>query len=373
MRHVRTSRRRWLRWALGLLVCAAALAGVSLGYLILTSEPPREALKAATAALEGARAAEAPRYAKFEWEAAETDHKLAYRTYRRAEVKLLGFMDYDYVTVRLEQARLKAGKAADQARRARDEVRARAWGMVAAAEKELGSARGGLAQVPFVGPLRSRMAQAEIALAEAHGKLAQGDYAAATERASVARAGLDFVSQRASSFLAEYTTGANANRWQRWVRDTIEGSRARGGPAIIVDKMNRRCHLYRAGGLVATYAVDLGASPARPKLRAGDRATPEGRYYVTQKRGRGQTAYYKALMINFPNEEDRRRFQEAKRKGWISRRARIGGLIEIHGDGGRREDWTMGCVALRNADMDRLFSQVEIGTPVTIVGLVREG
>ena len=77
-------------------------------------------------------------------------------------------------------------------------------------------------------------------------------------------------------------------------------------------------------------------------------------------------------MINYPNDEDRKNFLEARQKGWIPRRSRLGGLIEIHGEGGRKEDWTLGCVALRNPDMDRLFEQVQVGTPVTIVGLAKE-
>ena len=48
--------------------------------------------------------------------------------------------------------------------------------------------------------------------------------------------------------------------------------------------------------------------------------------------------------------------------------AGIGGLIEIHGEGGRGRDWTRGCVALANPDIDDLFRHVEVGTPVTIVG-----
>ena len=58
----------------------------------------------------------------------------------------------------------------------------------------------------------------------------------------------------------------------------------------------------------------------------------------------------------------------AKRDGRLPRGAGIGSLIEIHGDGGRGEDWTSGCVALENHDMDRLFARVSVGTPVTIIG-----
>ena len=81
-----------------------------------------------------------------------------------------------------------------------------------------------------------------------------------------------------------------------------------------------------------------------------------------------QTKFNKALLINYPNDEDRMRFALGRRRGTISRGAGIGNLIEIHGDGGEGRDWTDGCVALTNEDMDRLFAHVRVGTPVTIVG-----
>jgi lipoprotein-anchoring transpeptidase ErfK/SrfK len=74
------------------------------------------------------------------------------------------------------------------------------------------------------------------------------------------------------------------------------------------------------------------------------------------------------MMLDYPNAEDRREFDAAKRAGRISRNARIGHLIEIHGNGGRDEDWTQGCVALSDRDIDDLYARVSVGTPVTIVG-----
>jgi hypothetical protein len=73
-------------------------------------------------------------------------------------------------------------------------------------------------------------------------------------------------------------------------------------------------------------------------------------------------------MINFPNEEDKIQFAERKRKGLVSRNSKLGGLIEIHGDGGKGSDWTSGCVALPNDTMDDLFSRLAPGSAVTIIG-----
>jgi murein L,D-transpeptidase YafK len=87
-------------------------------------------------------------------------------------------------------------------------------------------------------------------------------------------------------------------------------------------------------------------------------------------RAPGQTHYYRALMLDYPNADDRARFQALQRTGQMPRNGRIGSNIEIHGEGGRSQDWTQGCVALSNDEMDELVSLVGVGTPVTIVGMI---
>lgn len=81
-----------------------------------------------------------------------------------------------------------------------------------------------------------------------------------------------------------------------------------------------------------------------------------------------RSRYYKALLINYPNDDDRRQFTAAKKKGLIPKYAGIGGLIEIHGGG--KSGMTYGCIGMENDQMDELFSIVDVGTPVTIVGTV---
>lgn len=154
--------------------------------------------------------------------------------------------------------------------------------------------------------------------------------------------------------------------WSKWVEETLSQSRAEGGYAVIVDKAAHRTYLVRAGKLTKTYDCELGYNSAHQKLLSGDGATPEGKYRVVQIKLRS-SKYYKALLLDYPNDSDRRRFAENKRAGIISTRARIGGLIEIHGHGGQGKDWTEGCVALTDKDMDHLLQYVTNGTPVTIV------
>ncbi len=154
--------------------------------------------------------------------------------------------------------------------------------------------------------------------------------------------------------------------WDEWVSQTLATSKATGTRAIVVDKSAHRLLLVSRGKISKTFSCDLGFNPAVQKIQSGDGATPEGMYRVTRVRPTG-SKYYKALMLNYPNDRDRMRFSANRESGLINNSARIGGLIEIHGDGGQGRDWTDGCVALSNEDMDTLMKYVEVGTPVTIV------
>jgi hypothetical protein len=84
----------------------------------------------------------------------------------------------------------------------------------------------------------------------------------------------------------------------------------------------------------------------------------------------GQTEFYRAFLLDYPNADDQQRFHSARTTGAIPARARIGGNIEIHGEANRQLSQTLGCVMLGNRQMDALFHEVEAGTPVTIVGAV---
>jgi murein L,D-transpeptidase YafK len=149
-------------------------------------------------------------------------------------------------------------------------------------------------------------------------------------------------------------------------------------PRIVVYKRERRLELYSGDALLRTYCVGLGLNPGPDKIRQGDRATPEGEFYVFTKNDK--SAFYLSLGISYPNIEDAER---GLRDGLITRRQRdtivnainrkgtppqntaLGGDIYIHGNGAT-SDWTWGCVALENADVRELFDAVTVGTPVTI-------
>jgi murein L,D-transpeptidase YafK len=160
------------------------------------------------------------------------------------------------------------------------------------------------------------------------------------------------------------------SRWKNLANDAIAASRG-GNKVILVDKVAHILYVYQSGKAIRSYDVEFGPNWMAHKERAGDKATPEGNYHITSKKNGGNTGYHKAMMLDYPNADDRAHFAQKKRQGLISRRTGIGSLIEIHGNGGRGFDWTSGCIGMRDRDIDDLYNIVGSGTRVTIVGSIQ--
>ena len=159
----------------------------------------------------------------------------------------------------------------------------------------------------------------------------------------------------------------NYPSWQKNTQLAYQLSK-KGQTVILVDKIQSACIILKGGKEYKTFSAEFGKSWMGDKLYAGDKATPEGVYKILEKKNSAKTKYYKALLINYPNSDDQKRYDKMVKSGEISKRTGIGGLIEIHGEGGKGVHWTDGCIALENKEMDFVFSQCSINTPVIIVG-----
>lgn len=171
--------------------------------------------------------------------------------------------------------------------------------------------------------------------------------------------------------LGHYADERKVELWRQMVARTVGWSKRHHAAAIIISKADRRLMLYRNGGRVLTYPVRLGAHGILEKRHQDDGATPEGHYRVIRKRGHGQTPFYPALLLDYPNDADRRRYEEARRLRTIPDHAGLGAGIEIHGVDDDLSIATLGSIMLDNDQIDALFERVEVGTPVTIVGAIR--
>ncbi|KIH75678.1 L,D-transpeptidase catalytic domain [Geoalkalibacter ferrihydriticus] len=134
---------------------------------------------------------------------------------------------------------------------------------------------------------------------------------------------------------------------------------------VIVEKSQRKLHLVSNGHVFRSYDIALGANPVGHKLYKGDGRTPEGRYYLDWRNP--QSRFHKSMHISYPNERDRERAQRLGRSP--------GGHIMIHGIPNRYRrapelfeglDWTEGCIAVRNEDMEEIWQLVADHTPIEI-------
>jgi murein L,D-transpeptidase YafK len=134
---------------------------------------------------------------------------------------------------------------------------------------------------------------------------------------------------------------------------------------VLIHKKDHVLELLAGGKIIRTYKVALGQGGLARKTRQGDARTPEGRYVISARLAASE--YHRALLISYPNAEDRRR---AARLG-----VSPGGDIMIHGlpngqgyigAAHRLRDWTLGCIAVTDPEIEEIWTMVPVGTPVEI-------
>jgi murein L,D-transpeptidase YafK len=140
---------------------------------------------------------------------------------------------------------------------------------------------------------------------------------------------------------------------------------------ILVDKSKYTVKVYYRRRMVRNYKAVFGPNPKQNKCMEGDRCTPEGWFKITNKNPRSK--YNKFMLLSYPNDSAYLRFNKLKHDGLIPKTARIGGDIGIHGIWTGGDDmiemgvgWTDGCVALKNKDVEELYTMVGVGTRVYI-------
>lgn len=340
---------------------------LAVGSVACTDAPIRQKYAARTA-VDAARASGAARLAPQYMESAQDTLDAGARELDSQLRRMSWSRDYSRAEALFVSAQRRAEVAQNSARRQLDESRTRARTLLRRAGEGFEQMTWVSVYIPPKSSIRSDVSRARVSFTQAKNHFGQGEFAEASNAAHHASRELDAAYARFSRYLQATADPGRSREYARWVNDTIAWSAAKNSRAIIVDKMRRTLSLVVNGRREKTYRAELGVNGTLDKVVAGDRATPEGKYRITEKRGLRQTRWYKALLLNYPNDEDLARFRRARQRGQVSRRARPGGLIEIHGEGGRGGDWTDGCVALVNRDIDDLFDRVSVGTPVTIVG-----
>ncbi len=134
---------------------------------------------------------------------------------------------------------------------------------------------------------------------------------------------------------------------------------------VIVMKKERTLTLMQGSKALKVYRIALGGDPVGPKRMEGDHKTPEGVYVLDRRNAKSK--FYRSIHISYPSEEDR----ERARAAGVS----PGGDVMVHGlpngfgwlgETHRVRDWTDGCIAVTDQEMDEIWSAVADGTPIEI-------
>ena len=149
-------------------------------------------------------------------------------------------------------------------------------------------------------------------------------------------------------------------------------------PRLVIKKKARVLELYDGAELIKTYPVVLGFAPSGDKEKQGDGKTPEGEFYIFVKNP--QSKFHLSVGISYPSKEDAVRGLESKiisrsehdaivraidGKKMPPQKTALGGEIYIHG-GGVAGDWTWGCIAMNNEDVEEIYNATRVGAKVVI-------
>jgi len=345
-----------------LIITAAAIVV----YNYQTKKPPVAELNEAAKLLSEAEAIHANYYAKADYSNAKLAYDSAFHRLATENNRNIIARDYKQITVFTARSIKSSKEAIKKTKDHVHSVKGKLSLQINEIEKLVKEFDSKFKHFPIRKTDKEEFVRSKLLLNESINNYKSARYDACFSKLDYSLRILKKLHARYQSELTSYF--GNYDTWQAWIKESIAESRESKGTCIIVDKYAREARLYTAGKLQHTYDIELSENWAGNKLYQGDKATPEGMYKIKAKKARGSTKYYKALLIDYPNDTDRARFNKKKQNNQLQRNAKIGGLIEIHGGGGKGYDWTDGCVALTNDDMDHIFKFVGVGTRVTIVG-----
>lgn len=352
-----------------ILILAGIAVFISLIFMMmirLTPEPPVDEMNYARESLVKAGKSQADTYSRKLYNDARNNYDSAMAHWRKQNDKFILFRDYSGVLMFANVSAQKAEQASENSRSSTSSLKEKLGQKIDTLNNLVASINKFFSGYPLEAETRNRISRGKMLLKEAEITFSRGHYLEANRKIIDSEYLLTSSFESASGNIRNYFK--SYGKWKTWTDATIRDSRKNANYSIIIDKFSRKLTVYLKGVKRYEFSAELGKNWVGDKRVKGDNATPEGMYRVTKKLDLNKTKYHRALLLDYPNSGDLARFKADVASGALPKSAKIGGLIEIHGDGGKGVDWTEGCVALTNEEMDVVFRITKIGTPVTIVG-----
>jgi hypothetical protein len=357
----------------GLLFFSAIAVSIPLVIIILiriTPKPPIGEMEHARELLSRAGTNKADTYSKKLYTEAKIFYDSAMVNWQKENKRFIFFRHYERVKMFAELSSKKASQASENSVSSSSSLKIKLKEKIASLNNLVTQIDELFTTYPLTSEVRNRISKGKILLEEAEIVYKKGQYLQANRKITDAEYLLTESYENASANLKNYFKSFSV--WKKWADRTINESKKSRDYSIIIDKFSRKCYVYLSGSKRYEFEAELGKNWVGDKRVKGDLATPEGMYKITKKFDGGKTKYYKALLLDYPNDEDLAKFRSEIEHGSLPASAKIGGLIEIHGNGGKGIDWTEGCIALTDREMDVIFKIVKVGTPVTIIGSMVE-
>jgi hypothetical protein len=336
----------------------------------VTPKPPIAEMKYARERISMAGKNKADIYSRKLFLTARSYYDSAMVHWQKENKRFLYFREYDKVAMFAKLSSKKAGEARDNSISNSSNLKIKLKEKINTLNDLISEINVLFTSYPLTLEIRNRISKGKMLLKEAEIEYKNGQYLRASTKISdseyLLKASYDNASADLKNYFKSYPT------WKNWVDKTINDSKKNRDYSIIIDKYSRKLYIYFNGTIKYQYEAELGTNWVGGKKVKGDKATPEGMYKIIKKFEKSKTKYYKALLLDYPNDKDLEKFKSERINGSIPSSAKIGGLIEIHGNGGKGIDWTDGCIAITDKEMDLVFSIAKEGTPVTIVGSLVE-
>ncbi len=357
-------------WSSVLIIFAVAGSIPLLIFFLIriTPNPPVLVMDHARKKLSKAGAARADTYSKRLYAEAKNLYDSAIFNWQRENKRFLFARDYQKVASFAELSAKKSTEAADNSISSTTILKSSIIQKIDTLDNIVADLNKFFKNYPLDSETIRRISKGKMLLEEARVDYVKGEYLKSNRKLTDSEYLLFTSHDNATTNLKNYFNSYPT--WKKWVNATIKESERNGDYSIIIDKFSRKCFVYQKGTKKYEFIAELGANWVGDKRYRGDKATPEGMYKVAKKIDGGKTKYYKALLLDYPNDEDKRHFKSDITNGLLPADAAIGGLIEIHGNGGKGIDWTEGCIALTDSEIELVYKKVRIGTPVTIVGSI---
>jgi murein L,D-transpeptidase YafK len=358
--------RRSIAWAVLVIVI---IISIVFGFDHFVPEPPTNEIELAQKALADARRQKAEIYSHDLYNEASIWLDSAMTLWKIENSRFALSRNYDAVVTLARLSVEMSNESVSQTRTEAASLEKRTKIKLSELNQSLDEINTVFHRFPLQKKTRKEITRGKLLLNEGVVAMKKSDFVRADKKFREAEALINAAHEKALRLIKDYFK--DHKKWISLMDQTIAESKKKRTTVVIVDKFASRCYVYKNGKKTKEFDAELGKNWVGDKRHKGDHATPEGRYRVTKKKEGRETKYYKALLIDYPNDDDRQRFNRAIANGNLPANSKIGGLIEIHGHGGKGTDWTEGCVALANSDMDILYNMVSLGTEITIVGSVQ--